>query len=349
MAKPSNAWTLWSQYLAARTASMVLTSFSVRTNLRTAAFFGRQMYRFDHRHRNRARNNLALAFPQWDSDRLDRVTAASFEHFVQLAVEVCHTPRLLHMDTWGRHTRVQNLAPAMRLLNRSKPAILLTGHLGNWEVLGYLLATLGFHIEALARPIDNPLINDWLLGIRQKRGLTILTKFDATDRMVQVLNNGGVLGFIADQNAGDKGLFVPFFGRLASTYKSIALLAMHQNVPIICGYAHRIKAEDQLGPAFRHELGVVDKINPEDWADRSDPLYYITARYVRAIETMVRMRPDQYLWMHRRWKSRPRFERLGQPMPRSLRKNLEHLPWMTQPTMDQLLASSDCKKTPGDP
>jgi len=138
------------------------------------------------------------------------------------------------------------------------------------------------------------------------------------------------LGFIADQNAGDKGMFVPFFGRLASSYKSIGLLAIRQEVPVVCGYAHRI------GPGFYYELGVADVIQPGDWQDRHDPLYYVTARYARAIETMVRKKPEQYLWMHRRWKSRPRHERQGKQMPAALRRTLEDLPWMDQAQMDRL-------------
>jgi KDO2-lipid IV(A) lauroyltransferase len=109
---------------------------------------------------------------------------------------------------------------------------------------------------------------------------------------------------------------------------------MRQQVPIVCGYAHRI------GPGFRFEVGTTDIIHPEDWADREDPLYYITARYCRAIETMVRMRPEQYLWMHRRWKTRPRFEKQGKAMPKRLRQNLESLPWMDQAQLDSLLAGT---------
>ena len=122
-----------------------------------------------------------------------------------------------------------------------------------------------------------------------------------------------------------------FFGRLASSYKSIGLLALREEVPIVCGYAHRV------GPGFHYELGVADVIRPDDWQDRHDPLYYVTARYARAIEAMVRLRPEQYLWMHRRWKSRPRHERQGKPMPKALRQNLEALPWMDQAQMDRLL------------
>jgi KDO2-lipid IV(A) lauroyltransferase len=189
------------------------------------------------------------------------------------------------------------------------------------------LAVLGYPVAGVARPLDNRPLNEWLMGIRQQRGLQIITKWDATQSMQQVLDNGGALGFIADQNAGDRGMFVPFFGRLASTYKSIGLLAIAREVPIICGYARRI------GPGCRYELGAADVIYPQQWAGQPDPLYYVTARYVRALEQIVRYCPQQYLWMHRRWKSRPRFEREGKPMPPALRRQLQQLPWMDHATL----------------
>ncbi|WP_432800042.1 lysophospholipid acyltransferase family protein [Poriferisphaera sp. WC338] len=329
--RKKNAWNNLSLYIATRLAAMGLMMFDAESNLRSATAFGRMMYKIDKRHRERARNSIATAFPEWSPKQVEDVTLESFEQFLRLAIEVIHTPREVQHDTWARQITGRNLAPVLELLNARQPAILLTGHIGNWEVLGYFLAMLGYGIDAIARPIDNPYINDWLLGIRERKGMRIITKFDATERMVNVLDSGGVLGFIADQNAGDKGLFVPFFGRLASTYKSIGLLAMNKNVPVVCGYAHRI------GAGFSFEMGVVDTIYPEDWENQPDPLYYITARYSRALETMIRMRPAQYLWMHRRWKSRPRHERLNKPMPNGLRKQLEDLPWMTQPELDRLM------------
>lgn len=330
MARDSSVVTYGSQYIAARLAAMGLTMFDVEANLRTAAAIGRLMYRLDKRHRLRTREHLALAFPHLTPAQADDLTLRSFEHFIQLVVEVLHTPHAIHQDSWSRLISLRNISGSIETLNAGKPAILLTGHFGNWEVLGSLLAVLGYPCEAIARPIDNPFINRWLLGVREKRGMRIITKWDATDRMVGVLQSGGVLGFIADQNAGDKGLFVPFFGKLASTYKSIALLAISQNVPIICGYARR------LGEGYRYEMGTEDIIRPEDWAGRSDALYYVTARYMRAIERMILLAPEQYLWMHRRWKSRPRHERQGKPIPTSLRRNLEELPWMTPELLTSL-------------
>ena len=254
----------------------------------------------------------------------------STRSLIQLAFEVLQTPQVLNPDSWRDHIETPNLGPAIDVLNADGPRILLSAHMGNWEVLGYFMAMLGYHTETIARPLDNALINDWLLGIRERKGMRIITKFQATERMTSVLDNGGLLAFTADQNAGAKGIFVPFFGRLASTYKSIGLLAMTYRTPIICGYGHRIPG------TFRFEVGNTDIIHPDEWEDREDPLFYITARYCRAFERMVRMRPEQFLWTHRRWKHRPRHEKLGKPLPNALRRNLESLPWMDDATMARL-------------
>lgn len=332
MARNASAITIWSQYLAARLTVMGLTSLDVEPNLRVAAQLGRLLYRIDKRHRERAIQAIAQSMPELAAVHVRSLAQRSFEHFVQLLIEVMHMPRLLNADTWPKRVKLTNLGRTIHLLNDQKPVLLVTGHLGNWEVLGYLLAVLGCRIHAIARPIDNPLINRWLLSIRESKGMRIITKWNALNRIHEVLDHGHALGFIADQNAGNRGLFVPFFGQLASTYKSIGLLALQRQIPVVCGWARRCRDEQ----GFTWELGVMDVISEEDWADRPDPLYYVTARFMRAIEMMVRECPEQYLWMHRRWKSRPRHERSGAPIPARLRRNLESLPWMDQTLMDRL-------------
>ena len=108
---------------------------------------------------------------------------------------------------------------------------------------------------------------------------------------------------------------------------------MRYNVPIAAGAAIRVRGR------FFYELIATDVIEPEDWADHPDPLFYITARYARAIELMIRAGPDQYLWVHRRWKSRPRHERLGKPMPKRMIEKLESLPWLTPDDVERIRVS----------
>ncbi|MCA9243792.1 MAG: lysophospholipid acyltransferase family protein, partial [Phycisphaerales bacterium] len=109
------------------------------------------------------------------------------------------------------------------------------------------------------------------------------------------------LCFIADQDAGRKGVFVDFFNRPASWYRSIALLAMRYQTPIIVGHCPRVSAN-----RFRYRAVVERIIMPEEWADERDPVRWITAQYAQAFERAIATYPEQYLWMHRRWKSQPR-------------------------------------------
>jgi KDO2-lipid IV(A) lauroyltransferase len=152
---------------------------------------------------------------------------------------------------------------------------------------------------------------------------------------------------VADQNAGVRGLFVPFFGRLASSYKAIGLMAQRYQAPVVVGWAKRVggKAVDENGltersRALRFDMRIQDAFGPEDWEGRPDPVFYITARYRRALEGAFSEAPDQVLWMHRFWKSRPLHERKGKPFPAMLERKLRDLPWMTEPEIERIKARS---------
>ncbi len=325
----------WSQYIAMRAITGFMHCFEPGPNLATAAGVGTLFYRLSSRHRQRAIENISLSFPEWPAEQVARVAERSIQNMFQIfMVDAMVMPRRITPTSWPRYLEVGDLRTALERLIRNEATIFITGHCGNWELLGYSLAVLGYPLYALARPLNNPFLNDWVLGLREAQGMRIVTKWGATPILQKVLQTRGRAAFIADQNAGDQGLFVPFFGRLASSYKSIGLLAMRYEVPIVAGYARRV------GGQFRYELSSVDIIRPEDWADRPDPLFYITARYNRAMETMIRRAPEQYLWVHRRWKSRPRHERLGRPVPAKLIAKLESLPWLTSADVEGIVRRS---------
>ena len=274
----------------------------LRWTFKAAAGSNKLLMRF-REHRARAERHVRMAFPDADERQVARIVRGSMEQLVMLAVEVLRAPHLLNQWSWARHVKLRKLDDAIRVLLRDRGCIMLTGHYGNWEVLGYTLAILGFDIVAVMRPLDNEYLNRFLLDRRERSGLTLLYKKGATRSAPEVLESGGSLCFIADQNAGHKGLFVDFFGYKASTYKSIGLLAMEYEVPIVVGCARRI------GRGFEYEICVNRIIMPSDWQDRADELTWITKQFSQAIEEFVRVAPEQYLWIHRRWKSRPRNEK----------------------------------------
>jgi Kdo2-lipid IVA lauroyltransferase/acyltransferase len=303
MAKPRNDLLDRLQYVGLRLVSMWMHIWPIELNYAAARVLGEFMYVFDKRHRDRAVGNLRRSFPEMPDRKVHRLARRSMQQLFMLFIEVLFTTRLVRIDTIAGIMKLDQFDEVLRMLmKRDRGLIMLTGHYGNWEVLGYALATLGFETTSVARPLDNPYVNHYLLGVRERMGQRIITKKGATDEVTTILENKGVVGFIADQNAGPKGVFVDFFGRKASAYKSIALLAMQYEVPIVIGYARRI--DDQ----FKFRMAAQDIIQPEDWKDQPDPMRYITQRYTSAIEDFVRRDPGQYLWVHRRWKSRPKGE-----------------------------------------
>ena len=125
--------------------------------------------------------------------------------------------------------------------------------------------------------------------------------------MLAVLRSGGVLSFLADQDAGERGMFVDFFGRPASTHKAIALLAIEHKAPVMVGSARRV------GPGFKYEVRCEELILPEEWIGSSDDARLLTQRYTSALERIIRRDPDQYLWLHRRWKHQPKAKKVKAP------------------------------------
>jgi Kdo2-lipid IVA lauroyltransferase/acyltransferase len=303
MKKPRYFVLDWLQYAGVRTISMVMHWFPVNVNLVTARLFGTCWYYFDKKHRARALMNLQRCFPHLSEAQRNRIAHRSVQHMFMLGVEVFFTTRLIRIDTWRKYVKIDEIQKVVGLMmDPSRGLIMLTGHYGNWEILGYVMATLGFETTSIARPLDNPIINDWVFGVRERHGQKVLRKKGATEEITHLLDEKKTVAFVADQNAGSKGIFVDFFGRKASTYKSIGLLAMHYEVPIVVGFARRLKDK------FEFQLAMQDVILPEEWKREDDPLRYITQRYTRAIEAFVTEVPDQYLWVHRRWRSRPKGE-----------------------------------------
>ncbi len=294
----------WLLYVAVRVLVVFLYLFDVETNLRFACFLGRLLWKYYHRGRQRALDNLRASFPEKSDAWIWETGRRSFEQIVMLTIDVLFTPRLVKKYNWREYSQYRNAEHAKWLMQERKGLLMVTGHYGNFEITGYLMGLFGFDLYSIARPLDNKYLNRFLYGVRERRGQKIIDKKGAAELMPQIAARGSTLGFIADQDAGRKGVFVDFFGRKASTYKSIGLVALTYNLPIVVGCSRRV------GNRFFFELSVNRIIFPYEWADKDDPLKWITSEYTKAIEDFVREDPTQYWWLHRRWKTRPKEERL---------------------------------------
>jgi KDO2-lipid IV(A) lauroyltransferase len=299
MAKERSKFTDYAVYLIVRVVICAVQMLSYPAASRVARFLAWLVYHLDKRHRQVADYNLRHAFPHLDPAQRDRLVRAVLLHFCTLLIEIIHVPRKLHATNWRRYLDLAGGRKLVGALLSGRPLLIVTGHFGNWEMGGYVLGLLGFRTHAIARELDNPYLDNFLRGFRERTGQQVLAKKGDFFQMKALLNNGGVLATLADQDAGAKGQFVDYFGRPASTHRAVALMALEYNVPMI------VIGTPKVGEPMRHVILAEDVILPEEYADRPDAVKAITQRFTAALERMVRLYPEQYFWLHRRWKHQP--------------------------------------------
>ncbi len=178
--------------------------------------------------------------------------------------------------------------------------VILSGHMGNWELHAFSYAVFFSPLSYLARRMDNPLIEEMFVRIRTRFGNQQIDKTNSTMPILRVLRKGGVVGIMADVNSHPKeGVFVPFFGIPACTAGGVAMLAMRSNSVI----APILSVWDKSRRKYR--VISEDIIEPLDTGDRKSDIEGTTALYTAALERMIRRYPDQWIWIHKRWKTRP--------------------------------------------
>jgi KDO2-lipid IV(A) lauroyltransferase len=299
MARSRSRATDYAVYLAVRAGVALIQVLPDGAARFAAEAFGWLTYLLDRRHRDVADENLRFAFPHLTAERRVRLVRDSFFHFAGLIFEVARLPRKLHANNWRRHVELVGGDRLVAALIGDRPALLVTGHFGNWELAGYALGLLGFRTHAVARPIDNPYVDRFLRQWRERTGQRVLAKKGDFERMEGLLLRGGILATLADQDAGARGPFVNFFGRPASTHKAIALMALEFNVPIVVAGVPRV------GRPSCYHVEIEDVIEPAEYAGRPDAVLALTQRYTSGLEILIRRNPGQYFWLHRRWKHQP--------------------------------------------
>ncbi|MGP0066009.1 MAG: lysophospholipid acyltransferase family protein [Isosphaeraceae bacterium] len=305
--KTRRPWLDYLVYLAVRLVVAFAQMLTMEQSYALARFLAWFLYLVDARHRKVGIENLTLAFGDryTDAER-DRIIREVYVHFCCMLMEILHTPRKLHLTNWRqRVVLVRHEALMDQRITGDRPMILLTGHYGNWELAGYLFGLFGFPTVSVARTLDNPYLDRFLRSFRERTGQSLIPKTGGFDQMVEVLQDNRMLCFLADQDAGQRGLYVDFFGRLASTHKAIALLAIEHRAPVVVGVARRI------GPGFRYEVRCEEVIDPADLTGTAEDVRILTQRFTSALERLIRQDPTQYLWLHRRWKHQPKVKASG--------------------------------------
>jgi KDO2-lipid IV(A) lauroyltransferase len=176
--------------------------------------------------------------------------------------------------------------------------LMLTGHFGNWEIAGLTHGQVFGPIGVVARPLDNPALDARLCAFRVLTGNTVIYKQRALQQVMRLLRQQGSVALLIDQNVQEGAVFVDFFGRKAATTTVAAALALKTGAPVVPGFA-------ELLPSGRYRFEYHPPIRYRRGGDRQADIVSLTQRLTSAIESVVRQRPEQWLWLHRRWKTQP--------------------------------------------
>lgn len=242
--------------------------------------------------------NLAFAFPEKSPKERRRLARRMWKHLFLMVAEVAHAQRSLHGLNWFRHVTIENGRELFKSLQEDRPIILITAHFGNFEIGGFLLGLLGYPTFSVARKLDNPYLDKFIGEFRGKTGQFIIDKNTGYEDILDVLAHKGIMAFLADQSAGRKGAWVKFFGRPASAYKAMALMSVQYDAPIFVCYATR-----QNDVPMKFVMRMVAKLDPRELPENVSTIQQITQWHVSKLEEQVRLAPDQYWWLHNRWKT----------------------------------------------
>lgn len=285
-------------YVLLRIAVIVVEAAGPRRARWLGRLAGRLIHLIDAKHRRVALANLERAGVGGTPERTRRLARRAFEHLGILSAEFLQMPRLIARGTLERTCRFEGIEHLEAAKGRGRGVIIVTGHLGNFEIAALAVAAAGYDLRSVSRPIENPWVETYVQRLRGVTGQRILPKRQAMRGMVQCLREGGFLVLMMDQDQRKEGIFVPFFGREASTVRSPAVLSIKFGAPIVPMFTWRTGSG-------RHVVIATEPVEPPEGTDREDAVRDLTARITARLEEAIRAHPDQWLWMHQRWKTRP--------------------------------------------
>jgi KDO2-lipid IV(A) lauroyltransferase len=246
--------------------------------------------------------NLHIAFPELDYKQRRTVIRTMWEHLFLMGIEVALARRQIRDYNWTDHIRLVNAEPLLSLLHQDRPVILATGHFGNFEIGGFSLGILTYPSHTVARPLDNPYLNHFVKNFRESTGQYLIAKKGGATEITQVLDQNGLMAFLVDQWAGRKGCMVNFFDKTTSTFKAIAILSLQFNAPIAVCYA--LRREEGAGQfrTLHFDMYIKEIFDPLDMPPDIQNAKEITQWFTHVLESGIRQCPEQYWWLHRRWK-----------------------------------------------
>jgi Kdo2-lipid IVA lauroyltransferase/acyltransferase len=247
--------------------------------------------------------NLKLAFPDWDAQKREAVTRGMVRNLGRMAAEFARLPKYTK-ENIERFVVLDGHENFLAGKERGKGVLYLTGHIGAWELSSFAHALYGFPLHYMARPIDNPHIDKFVNKYRGLSGNQPIFKNESARSLLKILKEQGTVGILADQNTmPQEGVWVDFFGTPACTSTGIARVALHTDAAVVPGYLYWDSAMRKYRLRFEPPVELV-RTGDVEGAVREN-----TARFAKILEEIIRQHPEQWVWLHARWKNRPEGEK----------------------------------------
>ncbi|MDQ2900591.1 MAG: lysophospholipid acyltransferase family protein [Acidobacteriota bacterium] len=284
------------EFIPYRAAQFVLRSLAhapLPIANRLGRFYATLLDRLIPRLRRVGMRNLAMAFPQLSHAHRKLLIDGVFRSIGRLLVALARFPQINreNVSQWIRYEGYEHFQAA---LDRGKGVLFATAHLGNWELSAFAHALLSAPMHVVVRPLDNPLIDAMVEHRRALSGNHLIGKRDFSRSILKALHRNEAVGILVDQNSSlDNGVFVDFFGTPACTSLSFARIAAHSGAVVIPGFAVWSEAESRYILRFYPAVEITGDAEED------------TRRIQKQIEAAIAEYPDQWLWIHRRWKTRP--------------------------------------------
>lgn len=259
-------------------------------------FIGYLLYLIDKKHKNIARENLEKAFCKENNKReIDAIIKEVFKNIGRSFIEFINLPKL--KNKLREIVKIEGIENLHKAFEKKKGVIAIVSHFGNWELIGATFPTIyPGGCSAIAFPQGNVLTDKLINDIRRNAGLKIIFTGLSVKNVLKSLNKGEIIGFLADQDAGDGGVFVDFFGRKASTAKGPISLALRSGVPVIMVFIIRENKKT-------HRMVITEELILDITGDEEKDILVNTGKWVRILEDFIRKYPQQWFWVHRRWKT----------------------------------------------
>jgi KDO2-lipid IV(A) lauroyltransferase len=252
--------------------------------------------------RKTAEFNLRLAFPDWTDTQRKELTRKMLRNLGWMAAEFARLPRLTkeNIENLVILEGHENFLEGQR---RGKGVLYLTGHIGAWELSSFAHALYGYPLHYMARPLDNKRLDALVNQYRCASGNRPIFKNESARVMLKILKDSGTVGILADQNTlPAEGEFVDFFGKLACTTTGLARVALHTGAAVVPGYAYWDETIQKYRLRFETPVELIQT------GDTERDVFENTQRFAKVIEEIIRKHPDQWVWVHKRWKTRPKGE-----------------------------------------